>query len=384
MTGTVALKRIARIVAGQSPPSETVGQLGDGLPFMQGNAEFGLVHPTPQHSCDTAPKRCEAGDVLLSVRAPVGALNVAETAAGIGRGLCAVRPDGIDGRYLWWALHALRGELMSVAVGSTYDAVTADQVGNLRIPQVGAAIEAKIADVLDAETARIDALVRKRRRMMQLVQDRQQQLVRDRIAFSGAPIPLKRRWTIVDCKHLTPTYVASGYPVVSPGDVTPGALDLLRCHRFVGEKDFADLTQGRRPRRGDIIYSRNASIGIAALVTTDEPFTMGQDVCMISSVDQSQRYLTYVLNSIGRDQLEEAKIGSTFSRVNIPQIAELLIPTPVPGQQDRIADELDADAERSQALLESLTHQIELLREHREALITAAVTGQIDVTKRAS
>lgn len=217
--------------------------------------------------------------------------------------------------------------------------------------------------------------------MIELLDERFALDVRARLLATDAPLlPLKRRWRVTDCKHRTPDYVDIGYPVVSPGDATPGRLDLSRCHRFVDEADLRDLCQGgREPRRGSIIYSRNASIGIASYIDTDERFCMGQDVCLISSADQNELYLTYALNSLGVDQLDETKIGSTFSRVNIAQIVELQIPCPTPEVQAQVAGDLELASDRHDHLTDRLARQIELLREHRQALITAAVTGELDV-----
>lgn len=247
------------------------------------------------------------------------------------------------------------------------------------------AVQQAIADFLDRETARIDALITAKRRMIEVLEERWAVAVRERVLGDGdgsafPVVHLKRLWTVIDCKHRTPAYTEEGFPVVSPGDVTPGHLDLTRCTRFVGRPDFEDLTsEGRRPKVGDIIYSRNASIGIAAFVADDLPFTMGQDVCLITSKLQDQRFLAYVLNTIGLDQLEEAKIGSTFSRVNVRQIKELLVPGCSPQQQRAIADALDREHEDVERCLRLLTSQIGLLVEHRQALITAAVTGELDV-----
>ena len=161
---SVALKRVATVIAGQSPPSSEVSSYeAEGLPFIQGNAEFGRVHPTTIHRCDSAPKKCSTLDVLLSVRAPVGALNVADQSYGIGRGLCAIRPKvGTNERFLWWALNSLGQELERSSTGSTYLAVTAEDVGELQIPDLSESEQRAIADFLDAETTRIDALIEKK------------------------------------------------------------------------------------------------------------------------------------------------------------------------------------------------------------------------------
>jgi type I restriction enzyme, S subunit len=235
-----------------------------------------------------------------------------------------------------------------------------------------------IAEYLDAETRRTDALIAKKQKLIRLLDERWGQYVRRELRASGRPVPLKRGWTVMDCKHRTPAYQPSGYPVVSPGDATPGRLDLSRCHRFVAWDDFADLTGGgRRPYRGDVIYSRNASIGIASYVDSDEPFCMGQDVCLITSKVNDGLFLAYALNSLGVDQLEKLKLGSTFSRVNISQILELEVPLPAPEAQHRVTARIDDRKRRHELTVGKLARQIDLISERRAALIFAAVTGGV-------
>jgi len=169
--------------------------------------------------------------------------------------------------------------------------------------------------------------------------------------------------------------------VVSPGDISPGRLDLRRAHRFVGEADYLDLADPlRKPLRGDIVYSRNASVGIAAYVDMDAPFSMGQDVCRITSSGQNQHYLSFVLNHVVGAELGAAQIGSTFTRINIARLLDVHVPCPPQAEQEALAQAMDAIAERHEALLATSARHRRLLVEHRQALITAAVTGQLDVT----
>lgn len=87
----VSLGDVAEVIAGQSPPGSTYNTEGEGLPFFQGSAQFGALVPTAEKWC-SAPKRiAEPGDLLFSVRAPVGDLNVASEVVCIGRGLAAIR-----------------------------------------------------------------------------------------------------------------------------------------------------------------------------------------------------------------------------------------------------------------------------------------------------
>jgi type I restriction enzyme, S subunit len=290
-----------------------------------------------------------------------------------------------DPRFLaWWCRYAFAsGIFASVATGANIFHLSADRVRALPMTYLPLPKQRAIADFLDAETSRIDALIARKLELADLLERRWDIHVRGVVLRSGWPlVALRRLATVTDCKHRTPRYAQVGFPVVSPGDVTPGRLDLGRCHRAVDEADFVDLTEGgRRPLAGDIVYSRNASIGIAAYVDTDEPFTMGQDVCLIRSQTVAQLWLTYVLNSVGVDQLEEMKIGSTLERVNIAQLVDLRIPVPPADIQRAEAERLDAERCRLDSLHATLRSQMALLQERRQALITAAVTGELDLAE---
>ena len=113
----VRLETLAEVVMGQSPPGDTVvdfeGDHGDdgGLPFIQGNAEFGLRSPAPAKWCVRPLKVAEPGDLLISVRAPVGHTNRADQQLAIGRGLAAVRFTAADPSF-GWAHGELRQECL--------------------------------------------------------------------------------------------------------------------------------------------------------------------------------------------------------------------------------------------------------------------------------
>jgi len=256
----------------------------------------------------------------------------------------------------------------------------------------------RIADFLDGETARIDHTIELRQGSKSLIEEKTFATIAELATVGAGPIqttndpwipvtgegwdvvPLKRRWRIIDCKHRTPTYVEEGYPVISPGDISPGRLDPSVAHRFVDEDDYRDLADHlRRARCGDIVYGRNASVGVAAFVDTDERFTMGQDVCRITSTNQDQLFLTYFLNSAALAQLGSVQIGSTFTRVNIGTLLEVSVACPPFEEQRRLAVEMDLISQRAMQLTSAIDRQLALLAERRQALITAAVTGGITV-----
>ena len=129
------LKEISEIILGQSPPSSTYNTDGEGLPFYQGKLEFGKLYPTPRKWC-TAPKKfAKKGDVFISIRAPVGPTNLCPEKSAVGRGLAAIR--GLDGIQPFFILHLLRrfeNEIASRGTGTTFKAITGNQLKNFEIP----------------------------------------------------------------------------------------------------------------------------------------------------------------------------------------------------------------------------------------------------------
>ena len=183
------LKYAARIVAGQSPPSDKVVDYVYDFPFLQGNAEFGPMRPSPRFACDEARKMSHPDDILLSVRAPVGAINIADQAYGIGRGLCAVQPSlDFAKQFAYYLLVSTRSRLNESASGSTYDAVTASDIGDLPAILPPLPEQRAIADYLDRETARIDALVAKQERLIELLRAKRAALISQAVTCEDWPV----------------------------------------------------------------------------------------------------------------------------------------------------------------------------------------------------
>ncbi|MDE0357259.1 MAG: restriction endonuclease subunit S, partial [Gammaproteobacteria bacterium] len=119
-----ALSEVTEVIMGQSPPSSAYNDVGLGLPFLQGKAEFGALRPMPVKWCTDARKVAEADDILVSVRAPVGPTNLSPTRCCIGRGLAALRPlAGLETRFLLYQIRAREHELERLGHGVTFKAI---------------------------------------------------------------------------------------------------------------------------------------------------------------------------------------------------------------------------------------------------------------------
>ncbi|MCC7419305.1 MAG: restriction endonuclease subunit S [Planctomycetaceae bacterium] len=262
--------------------------------------------------------------------------------------------------------------------------------------------QSTIARFLSRETGKIDALVTEQRRLIELLKEKRQAVISHAVTKGlnpRAPMkpsgiewlgdvpqhwgfgPLKRFWEVVDCKHVTVPFFDDGYPVASVMEVRTFDLDLSRVLRTSEEYFQLLISGGRQPKGGDVIYCRNtANTGTSAYVGTDEPIAIGQDVVLIKSRAQNGRYLNYILHgdSMG-EQLATYMVGSTFKRINVADIRELIVTCPPKEEQDEIVRYIEAETSTFDRLIADADRGIELLQERRTALISAAVTGKIDV-----
>lgn len=153
----VTLETISTIDMGQSPSSSTYNNQEVGLPFFQGKAEFGKIHPTATKWCSSPNKVANIGDILLSIRAPVGPINIADQNCAIGRGLASIQAKpGIEIGYIAHFLRGFEKKLASMATGSTFPAVTGKVVREFPILLPPANEQRRIADKLDRVLARVD------------------------------------------------------------------------------------------------------------------------------------------------------------------------------------------------------------------------------------
>ena len=168
------IREICNITMGQSPSSATYNENGDGLPFFQGAADFGKKFPMTRVWCSSPLKIAYAGDILISVRAPVGTMNIATSECCIGRGLAAIKvdEDACDSNYFWFALESKISELNNKGSGSTFKAISKSILEEIEIPLPELEEQRKIAKILTGienisfarqqQLAKLDELVKAR------------------------------------------------------------------------------------------------------------------------------------------------------------------------------------------------------------------------------
>ena len=147
----VKLGNIADLNMGQSPKSEFYNDIGEGLPFFQGVKDFGERKPTETMYCSKPAKIVQTGDVLISVRAPVGDINIAEKESCIGRGVAGIRAKDKNNEFIYYLLLNFKDYIRSYSGGTTYESINKDALRDLQflVPE-NSVIRKQIADVLSA------------------------------------------------------------------------------------------------------------------------------------------------------------------------------------------------------------------------------------------
>ena len=179
------LKDITDITLGQSPPSSSYNTNKDGLPFFQGKAEFGKLYPTPIKYCSEPKKRALKGDVLISVRAPVGDVNLSPGECAIGRGLASIRPnkDYILLNILLYFLQYKKNYFIGKSTGTTFQAISGDVIKNCEINLPPLSIQKKIVTKIDTLFAKVDSGARLIERTQKLLEQCRQSILKS--AFEG-------------------------------------------------------------------------------------------------------------------------------------------------------------------------------------------------------
>ncbi|WKB81369.1 restriction endonuclease subunit S [Cellulophaga lytica] len=157
MKDKIRLNKVANIVMGQSPDSSSCNDFGLGIPFLQGSGDFGDKHPVIKNYCLLPKKIAPKESILISVRAPVGDINLAHKKLVIGRGLAGIIPKEIDRDFLFYSIDLFKTQLKRLAQGTTFEAINSIDLQNFEINYFHPTNQQKIAKILNT----IDAVIEK-------------------------------------------------------------------------------------------------------------------------------------------------------------------------------------------------------------------------------
>lgn len=385
----VKLGEVCEIIAGQSPPSETYRKSPEGLPFFQGKADFGERHPVPRVWCVAPVKVALAGDILLSVRAPVGPTNIADIKCCIGRGLAAVRPgDLADRDFILAALRLYEDNLAEIGRGSTFAAIKREDLESLAIPLPPLSEQKRIAAILNEQMAAVE-----RARAATAEQLEAAKVLPPAYLRAVFNSPEAHQWPRKRLGDVCEEKTGTRDPRLEPDkmfryvDIT-GVDNIAK--RIVVAKTLIGKNAPSRARQviraGDTIVSTTRpNLNAVALVPPElNSEVCSTGFCVLRARDGLDRlYLfAFVQSPDFVRALSDLVRGALYPAVTDKEVLAQTIPFPPPSEQQRITAMLSdqmAAAERTRKTLEEQLYTINRLP---AALLRRAFSGEITPFQR--
>ncbi|MDF9909099.1 UNVERIFIED_ORG: type I restriction enzyme S subunit [Pantoea brenneri] len=358
-----------------------------------------------ENIADGASVSFEKNDVLFGKLRPYLAKSWLATFSGVcSSEFLVLRTAKLHPKYLNY--FSLTNEFIDQVNSSTYGSkmprASWEFIGLLPVPTCSYSLSEKVARFLDHETAKIDNLIAKQQQLIELLKEKRQAVISHAVTKGLDPdVPMKdsgvewlggipQHWgvtrlkyecrNIVDCPHSTPNYTDEGeYPAIRTADILAGYLDLQNCRR-VTEPVYNERNFRLIPKAGDIIYSREGErFGIGAPIPEGAKVCLAQRV-MLFRAKSTSGYLMWALNSSSTyTQAQQDCIGSTSPHVNVDTIKNFILAWPPESEREEISNFIHQTLDSVESLTVHLTEKLTLLQERRTALISAAVTGKIDV-----
>ena len=338
----VRLGDVCTINMGQSPSSESYNDENDGIPFYQGNADFGEIHPKARLYCNKPIKIANKNDVLLSVRAPIGALNIANEKCCIGRGLCAItEKENISYyKYIYYVLKRKTTELIAKGTGSTFKAINKSSLLSVQIPLPPINIQKYIADILDKTQEIIDSYKKQLAELDILIKAVFYEMF-------GDPVINEKNWNQRKLSVLSS--LKSGgtpsreFPEYFMGDIpwiTTVALDKL----FIGNEDAVeyiteDAVENSATKKippGSILFGVRVGVGKVAINLVE--MCTNQDIIAITNIDKrlNNVFLMETLKKYSKFYSAQQR-GATIKGITSKTLQDTLIPIPPLDLQTKFA-----------------------------------------------
>lgn len=284
MLSVQRLDAVCEVSMGQAPDGGAYNDKGDGWPLIAGAGDFGELHPAPKKFTTEASKLSKPGDIILGIRATIGEKVLSDGEYCLGRGVAGLRAKtGLDARYLWHWIEHIRPSLAAKGKGATFKQVNKQDIGELEITLPPPPEQRRIADILD----QADALRAKRRQALAQLDELQKAIF---IEMFGDPVANPKGWpsanlgelihSASDGPHVSPAYADKGVPFLSARHVRPGEISWNDL-KFLSQEDAEIQWKKCKPTRGDILYTKGGTTGLAAVVKTDEQFAVWVHVALL-------------------------------------------------------------------------------------------------------
>ncbi len=344
-----------------------------------------------------------AGAVIVSRTASVGFSGITKIPMATTQDFVNWLPGStLISKFLLFVFRAMEREFERLKMGSTHKTIYMPDVLSFSTPVPPVEEQTQIAKFLDYETAKIDALIEKQQQLIALLQEKRQAVISYAVTkglYPDAPMrdsgvewlgEVPAHWRaaklkhharqIVDGAHFTPTYVDEGVPFLRVTDVQTFPIDRAAI-KYIPKVEHEELVKRCRPEPGDLLLSKNGTIGVPRVVDWDWDFSIFVSLCLIKlKATLDVRFLSYFcLTHQIREQIFGLIKQSTVINLHLDKIENFWLAVPPLGEQQAIVEYLGVTAAEYDMQIEHAEEMNQLLQERRTALISAAVTGKIDV-----
>lgn len=388
------MKRCTNIIMGQSPDSNDILNNGKIL-FMQGNREFGKRYPNPSLYCDRCKKHSRIGDILLSVRAPIGAINESDKVYGIGRGLCSIKADSIENRFLKYYLMNSIDNLKYYSNGSTFEAITVDVLQNFYIILPDDVEQQKIADFLDKKCAEFDNILEKTRASIEEYKKLKQAIITQAVTKgikgdremkdSGiewiGEMPsewkiIKIKWVLNERKEKSengeeePLSMSQKYGIIPTRE-----MEMIpnMASSFIGAKIVYC---------GDLVFNKlKAHLGVFAVSQYNGVVSPDYAVYCTKGI-ADVKYLEYLFKTpkyISEFRKKSSGVGAGLTRLYTDELYSIYCLLPSWNEQEKIICYLNNRIKEIENLIEKKEQYLSEIENYKKTLIYEYVTGKKEV-----
>ncbi len=340
--------------------------------------------------------------------ATVGRLGILKISATVNQACAAFsEPIKLDPKFTYYWLYIRRPILIALSAGGGQPNLSQDDLKQLKIPAPSLQEQRIIAAFLDRETTRMDALIKKKQRQIELLREKRTALISRAVTVGLDPNATMKdsgiewlgeipaHWEVLHLGYAfrlqagfafqSESFTAEGVPIVKMSNLKEGRLDLSDATKIPDDQCMPEFAL----EVGDLVVGMSGSINNFAVVDeTDIPCQLNQRVGRFLQTGLKTTfhpYLQYLVSSVVfMGQMELTASGTAQANISSEEIGHFSIALPPADEQRAIVAYLDRETTRIDALIEKVEKSIDLLREYRTALISAAVTGKIDVRKESS
>lgn len=395
------LPDIAGINMGQSPSSSDVNEQGEGIVFFQGKAEFGKLYPTPRKYCTKPTKIASVGDILLSIRAPVGPTNIATETTAIGRGLAAISAHrGLtDSKYLLYYFRCIEPWLSTQGTGSTFKAISGQFIKELKAPLPSFAEQKIIAEKLDTLLAQVDSTKARLEQIPQILKRFRQAILA--AAISGK---LTDKWRkLTDLQTIWKSHTLGELVTIDRGSSPRPIKDYITTdENGVNWIKIGDTKEGekyirstkeritkegskksRKVTPGDFILSNSMSLGRAYIVEIEGYVHDGWFILRLpENIDKN--YFYYLLSSSQlQTQFSSLAVGGVVQNIRSELVKQAIVNIPPLSEQHEIVrrvEQLFAYADTIEKLVNSALTRVNSLT---QSILAKAFRGELTAQWRA-